>query len=71
MPDGNAIRPGDILTSMSGKTVEVLNTDAEGKYEFKWPDSNITDRFTLRFIDPNYSFNDGIRANVPLERITP
>ena len=31
MPDGNAIRPGDILTSMSGKTVEVLNTDAEGR----------------------------------------
>jgi leucyl aminopeptidase len=31
MPDGNAIRPGDILTSMSGQTIEVLNTDAEGR----------------------------------------
>ena len=31
MPDGNAIRPGDILKTMSGKTVEVLNTDAEGR----------------------------------------
>jgi len=31
MPDGNAIRPGDIVTSMSGQTVEVLNTDAEGR----------------------------------------
>jgi leucyl aminopeptidase len=31
MPDGNAIRPGDVLTSMSGKTIEVLNTDAEGR----------------------------------------
>ena len=31
MPDGNAIRPGDILTTMSGQTVEVLNTDAEGR----------------------------------------
>ncbi|MFM2044084.1 MAG: hypothetical protein RLY86_2660 [Pseudomonadota bacterium] len=31
MADGNAIRPGDILTSASGKTVEVLNTDAEGR----------------------------------------
>ncbi|WP_310619939.1 leucyl aminopeptidase [Flexibacterium corallicola] len=31
MPDGDAIRPGDILTSMSGQTVEVLNTDAEGR----------------------------------------
>jgi leucyl aminopeptidase len=29
--DGNAQRPGDIVTSMSGKTIEVLNTDAEGR----------------------------------------
>lgn len=31
MPGHNAYRPGDILTSLSGKTVEVLNTDAEGR----------------------------------------
>jgi leucyl aminopeptidase len=31
MPDGDAIRPGDILTSMSGQTIEVVNTDAEGR----------------------------------------
>jgi leucyl aminopeptidase len=31
MPDGNAIRPGDVLTSMSGQTIEVINTDAEGR----------------------------------------
>ncbi len=31
MPSSNAMRPGDILTSMSGKTIEVLNTDAEGR----------------------------------------
>ena len=31
MPDGNAYRPGDILTSMSGQTIEVINTDAEGR----------------------------------------
>ncbi|MEJ8475348.1 leucyl aminopeptidase [Roseibium algae] len=31
MPDGNAYRPGDILTAMSGTTIEVLNTDAEGR----------------------------------------
>ena len=31
MPDGNAIRPGDILKSLSGQTIEVLNTDAEGR----------------------------------------
>ncbi|TAN66505.1 MAG: leucyl aminopeptidase [Methylobacter sp.] len=31
MPDGDANKPGDIVTSMSGKTIEVLNTDAEGR----------------------------------------
>lgn len=31
MPDGNAIRPGDVLTSKRGLTVEILNTDAEGR----------------------------------------
>jgi leucyl aminopeptidase len=31
LPDGNAIKPGDVLTSMSGQTIEVLNTDAEGR----------------------------------------
>ena len=31
MPDGNAQRPGDIVKSMSGQTIEVLNTDAEGR----------------------------------------
>ena len=31
MPDADAYRPGDVLTSMSGKTIEVLNTDAEGR----------------------------------------
>ena len=31
MPDGKSYRPGDILTSMSGQTIEVLNTDAEGR----------------------------------------
>jgi len=31
MPDGNAQRPGDIVTAMDGQTIEVLNTDAEGR----------------------------------------
>ena len=31
MPDGNAQRPGDIVKSLSGQTIEVLNTDAEGR----------------------------------------
>ncbi len=31
MPDGRAMKPGDIVTSLSGQTIEVLNTDAEGR----------------------------------------
>jgi leucyl aminopeptidase len=31
MPGGNAIKPGDVVTTMSGQTVEILNTDAEGR----------------------------------------
>ncbi len=31
MPDGQAYRPGDVVTSMSGQTIEVINTDAEGR----------------------------------------
>ena len=31
LPDGNANKPGDVVTSMSGQTIEVLNTDAEGR----------------------------------------
>jgi len=31
MPDGNAQRPGDIVTSMSGQTIEIISTDAEGR----------------------------------------
>jgi len=31
MPSGKATRPGDVVTSMSGKTIEILNTDAEGR----------------------------------------
>ena len=31
MPDGAAIKPGDVVTSMNGQTIEILNTDAEGR----------------------------------------
>jgi leucyl aminopeptidase len=31
MPDGNAYRPGDVFSSLAGKTVEIINTDAEGR----------------------------------------
>ena len=31
MPDGKAVKPGDVVTSLSGQTIEILNTDAEGR----------------------------------------
>lgn len=31
MPDGQAVKPGDVVTSMAGQTIEILNTDAEGR----------------------------------------
>jgi leucyl aminopeptidase len=31
MPDGRAFKPGDVITAMSGKTIEIMNTDAEGR----------------------------------------
>ncbi len=31
MPDGRSVKPGDIVTSLSGQTIEILNTDAEGR----------------------------------------
>jgi leucyl aminopeptidase len=31
MPSGRAVKPGDVVTSMSGQTIEILNTDAEGR----------------------------------------
>lgn len=31
MPDGKAFKPGDVITAMSGKTIEIINTDAEGR----------------------------------------
>jgi len=45
MPDGNAQRPGDVVTTMSGQTVEVINTDAEGRLVLSdamtWAQQNI------------------------------
>jgi leucyl aminopeptidase len=55
MPDADAIRPGDVLTSMSGQTIEVLNTDAEGRlilcdaltYAERFEPSSVVDIATL------------------------
>ena len=55
LPDGNASKPGDIVTSMSGQTIEVLNTDAEGRlilcdaltYSAKFKPDSVIDIATL------------------------
>jgi leucyl aminopeptidase len=50
MPDGNAQRPGDVVSTMSGQTVEVINTDAEGRLVLADAIWYCQDRFKPRFI---------------------
>ncbi|WP_158915708.1 leucyl aminopeptidase [Caulobacter sp. S45] len=50
MPDGKAVRPGDIVTSMSGQTIEVINTDAEGRLVLADALWYCQDRFKPRFM---------------------
>ncbi|MFK0330377.1 leucyl aminopeptidase [Rhizobium sp. NPDC090275] len=50
MPDGNAQRPGDIVTSMSGQTIEVINTDAEGRLVLCDAVWYCNDRFKPKFM---------------------
>ncbi|NVJ99260.1 MAG: leucyl aminopeptidase [Alphaproteobacteria bacterium] len=50
MPSGNAQRPGDVITSMSGQTIEVLNTDAEGRLVLADAIWYCQDRFKPKFI---------------------
>jgi leucyl aminopeptidase len=50
MPDGNAQRPGDIVTSLSGQTIEIINTDAEGRLvlaDLLW---YVQDRYKPKFM---------------------
>ena len=55
MPDGRATKPGDIVTSMSGQTIEILNTDAEGRlvlcdaltYAERYKPASVVDMATL------------------------
>jgi leucyl aminopeptidase len=50
MPDGKAYRPGDIITSLSGQTIEIINTDAEGRLvlgDVLW---YVQDRFKPKFM---------------------
>jgi leucyl aminopeptidase len=50
MPDGNAYRPGDILTSMSGQTIEIINTDAEGRLVLADVVHYVNTRFKPKFM---------------------
>ncbi len=50
MPDGKAQRPGDIVTSMSGQTIEIINTDAEGRLVLADALWYCNDRFKPRFM---------------------
>ncbi|MBK1662163.1 leucyl aminopeptidase [Paracraurococcus ruber] len=50
MPSGTAMRPGDVVTTMSGKTVEVINTDAEGRLVLADVIHYCQDRFEPRFM---------------------
>jgi leucyl aminopeptidase len=50
MPDANAQRPGDIVTSMSGQTIEVINTDAEGRLVLADALWYCQDRFKPKFM---------------------
>ncbi|MCP5432552.1 MAG: leucyl aminopeptidase [Alphaproteobacteria bacterium] len=50
MPDGNAQRPGDVVTSASGQTIEVINTDAEGRLVLADAVWYVQDRFKPQLI---------------------
>jgi leucyl aminopeptidase len=50
MPDGRAQRPGDIVTSMSGQTIEVINTDAEGRLVLADVLHYVSTRFAPKFM---------------------
>ncbi len=50
MPDGNAQRPGDVVSSMSGQTIEIINTDAEGRLVLADALWYCQDRFKPKFM---------------------
>jgi leucyl aminopeptidase len=67
MPDGKAQRPGDVVKSMSGQTIEILNTDAEGRLvlaDALWYCQN---RFKPRFMVDLATLTGAIRISLGLE----
>ena len=67
MPDGKAQRPGDVVKSMSGQTIEILNTDAEGRLvlaDALWYCQN---RFKPKFMVDLATLTGAIRVSLGLE----
>ncbi len=67
MPDGKAQRPGDVVRSMSGQTIEILNTDAEGRLvlaDALWYCQN---RFKPKFMVDLATLTGAIRVSLGLE----
>ena len=67
MPDGNAQRPGDVVTSMSGQTIEVLNTDAEGRLVLADALWYTQDRFNPKFMIDLATLTGAIIISLGLE----
>jgi leucyl aminopeptidase len=67
MPDGNAQRPGDIVKSMSGQTVEILNTDAEGRLVLADALWYTQGRFKPKFMVDLATLTGAIRVSLGLE----
>ncbi|MFN8946461.1 MAG: leucyl aminopeptidase [Alphaproteobacteria bacterium] len=67
MPDGNAQRPGDIVKSMSGQTVEILNTDAEGRLVLADALWYTQGRFKPKFMVDLATLTRAIRISLGLE----
>ncbi len=67
MPDGNAQRPGDVVKSMSGQTVEILNTDAEGRLVLADALWYTQGRFKPKFMVDLATLTGAIRVSLGLE----
>jgi len=67
MPDGRAQRPGDVVKSMSGQTIEVLNTDAEGRLVLADAVWYCQNRFKPKFMVDLATLTGAIRTSLGLE----
>jgi leucyl aminopeptidase len=67
MPDGKAQRPGDVVKSMSGQTIEVLNTDAEGRLVLADAVWYCQNRFKPKFMIDLATLTGAIRVSLGLE----